>query len=76
MKQGNAMSNKREHGICDPVRRPADATHNSLRKCLHWLDECRKLGWAEDVMPNLEAMFWQYYDSDGNKKSPNEKDQR
>jgi hypothetical protein len=48
--------------------RPADATHDGLRKCLRWLDECRKLGWSEDVMPGLEAMFWQYHDSAGNKK--------
>ena len=54
------------------VLRPADATHDGLRKCLNWLDECRKLGWSDDVMPSLEAMFWQYYDSDGNKKPSND----
>jgi len=70
------------NGQCDcegepPVRsselvlRPADATHDALRKCLHWLDECRKLGWSEDVMPSLEAMFWKYHDSAGNKKPLN-----
>lgn len=56
--------------------RPADATHDALRKCLRWLDVCRELGWAESVMPDLESLFWTYHDSAGNKKPPNDEDKR
>lgn len=48
--------------------RPTNATHDGLRKCLKWLDACRELGWAEDVMPDFEGLFWKYHDPDGNKR--------
>jgi len=47
--------------------RPSDATLDSLRLCLHWLDECKKLGWPDDSMPELENLWWQYHNKDGNR---------
>ena len=61
-------------GCVERLVRPPDASINGLRKCLRWIDACREIGWADAVMPDLEALFWQYHDKDGNKK-PNEKAQ-
>jgi len=49
--------------------RPPDASHEGLRKCLKWLDNCSDLGWPEKSLPDLEGMFWHYRDKDGNMKS-------
>ncbi len=48
--------------------RPNNATHEGLRRCLKWLDACRDLGWGENMMSDLEKMFWKYHDNEGNRK--------
>ena len=53
------------------VGRPADASREGLAKCLAWIDACREIGWAEEQMDDLEAIFWKYKDKDGNDKTAN-----
>ena len=55
-------------GCLERLVRPPDASIDGLRKCLRWLDACREIGLADEVMPDLEGLFWQYHDKDGNKK--------
>lgn len=45
--------------------RPTDATIEALRGCLRWLDACKELGWLDEQLPNLEALWWKYHDKDG-----------
>lgn len=49
-------------------KRPHDATREALAKCLEWIEACRKLGWKEKDMDNLEGLFWRWHDKDGQKK--------
>ena len=55
------------------VMRPPDATQDALRGCLKWLDACRELGWSEELMPDLEELWWKYKDSFGNPKPQNDR---
>ncbi len=52
--------------------RPEDASREGLAKCLAWCDACRELGWSENQMDTIEAMFWKYKDKDGNDKTANQ----
>jgi len=48
--------------------RPKDASLEGIQKALIWVDSCKKLGWPEDVLPEMEKLFWKYHDRDGKKK--------
>ena len=50
--------------------RPKDASLEGIQKALIWVDSCKKLGWPEDVLPEMEKLFWKYHDKDGKRKDP------
>lgn len=58
------------------VRRPPTATREAVQASLDWVDACRTLGWRGDDLDSLESLWWQYHDSEGKRKTPNEKGQR
>jgi hypothetical protein len=47
------------------ISRPPDATRKALTQCLEWLEACRRLGWREEDMDNLELLWWRYHDREG-----------
>ncbi|MCX6845049.1 MAG: hypothetical protein NTU84_00530 [Verrucomicrobia bacterium] len=48
------------------------ASREGMRRCLEWIDSCRELGWNEDQLDDLELLFWQYRDSNGEFKQPSD----
>lgn len=37
------------------------ASIEELRKCLEWLDACKRLGWLHADMKKLESLWWQHH---------------
>ena len=49
----------------------ANASRAGLDAALRWIDECRKLGWLESQLDDLEALWWKHHDKDVNLNPPN-----
>ena len=44
------------------ITEPKNASLHARRLCVEWLTACIELGWKEEQLPDLEAMFWKYRD--------------
>lgn len=40
-------------------------SEKALRLCKEWLIKCLELGWGAKHMVELEAMWWEHHNSDG-----------
>ena len=64
-----SMTNK--HRIIKLGR--ANASRAGLDAALRWIEECRRLGWPESQFDDLESLWWEHHDKDGNLNPPNDK---
>jgi hypothetical protein len=51
--------------VSDEATSPRHKT-KALRTCAEWLAYCLKLGWPKSDLNELEALWWQYHDENGN----------
>ena len=51
----------------------ANASRAGLDAALRWIEECRRLGWPESQFDDLESLWWEHHDKDGNLNPPNDK---
>lgn len=42
-----------------------------IRMCAEWLAYCKSIGWRDDQLDDLERLWWQWRDLNGNLKPPN-----
>jgi hypothetical protein len=42
-----------------------DLTYNGLRALTKWLESCSELGWKDEQLPQLEALWLKWHDRNG-----------
>lgn len=42
-----------------------------IRMCAEWLAYCKSIGWRDDQLDDLERLWWQWRDLNGNLKPQN-----
>ena len=64
MTNGNAMTTEpEERTVTEPDFTP---TRHGRRKCAEFLVEMKRLGWKDEDLDQLEQLFWQVRDANGN----------
>lgn len=40
--------------------------HRAMLACAEWLAYCLEIGWLKSQLDDLERLWWQYHDDQGN----------
>jgi hypothetical protein len=43
-----------------------EPTYEALEQCQKWLRDCLRLGWRNRDLTDLEKLWWEYHDQNGN----------